>query len=199
MQDCVRAVTTPRVGLVTLDARHPAATRSELTYCTGVRDANAAGDVHGGWIMKLSDEVAGIAACRHARRRVVTAAVDGMRFRHPVRLHDVVTLKATVNAAWRTSMEVGVHVEAQDVISGESRHTLTAYLTFVALDDEGRPVPIPPLVPQTPKDRQRWRDANLRRTIRLAGRDRLHELHQPLEAADPERATTSNGHRNGGS
>lgn len=149
--------------------------------------------------MKLSDEVAGIAASRHARRRVVTAAVDGMRFRHPVRLHDVVTLKATVNAAWHTSMEVGVHVEAQDVISGESRHTLTAYFTFVALNDEGRPVPIPPLVPQTPKDRQRWREANLRRTIRLADHDRLHELYQPLEAADPERAATSNGRRTGGS
>jgi acyl-CoA hydrolase len=162
---------------VTGAVTRPGATRAELTYRTGVRDANAAGDVHGGWIMKLCDDTAAIAASRHARRRVVTAAVDGMRFLSPVRLHDVVTLKATVNAAWRTSMEVGVHVEAEDVIAGETRHTLTAYLTFVALDEEGRPVEVPPLVPETSEERERWRDANLRRKIRLADRGRLRELH----------------------
>jgi acyl-CoA hydrolase len=184
---------------MTAEANRPAATRAVLTYRTGVLDANAAGDVHGGWIMKLSDEVAAIAASRHARRRVVTAAVDGMRFRNPVRLHDVVTLKATVNAAWRTSMEVGVHVEAENVLTGESRHTLTAYLTFVALDDEARPVAVPPLVPQTPKERRRWRDANLRRTLRLADRDQLRELYETTDPQLPrvEGATTRNGQRRG--
>lgn len=119
-----------------------AATRAVLTYRSGMRDANAAGDVHGGSIMKLCDDVAAIAASRHARRRVVTA-VDGVRFREPVRLHDIVTLKATVTAAWRTSMEVGVRVEAEDVMAGETRHTVTAYLTSVALDGDGRPAPLP--------------------------------------------------------
>ena len=147
-----------------------------LTYRTGVRDANAAGDVHGGWIMKLCDDAAAIAASRHARRRVVTAAVDSMRFLEPVRLHDILTLRATVNAAWRTSMEVGVRVEAEDVLAGQIRHTLTAYLTVVALDEQGRPTAVRSLVPHTGEEQERWRDANLRRAIRIADRDGLREL-----------------------
>jgi acyl-CoA hydrolase len=90
--------------------RHPAETVSVLTYRMGVQDANIAGNVHGGWIMKLCDDVAAIAATRLAGGRVVTAAVDEMRFRSPIHVGDVVTLRATVNAAWRTSMEVGVRV-----------------------------------------------------------------------------------------
>lgn len=152
----------------------PSATQAVLTYRTGVSDANAAGEVHGGWIMKLCDDAAAIAASRHARRRVVTAGVDGMRFRSPVHLHDVVTLKATVNAAWRSSMEVGVRVEAETVVDGEARHTVTAYLTMVALDDEGRPTAVPPLVPQTADEQRRCHAANLRRSIRLANREQLH-------------------------
>lgn len=158
-------------------AKRPSATHAVLTYRTGVRDANAAGDVHGGWIMKMCDDAAAIAASRHAGTRVVTAAVDGLRFLSPVHLHDVVTLKASVNAAWRTSMEVGVRVEAEDVIAGEVRHTLTAYLTMVALDADARPTAVPALVPETPEERRRCRDANLRRTIRLADRNELYQLH----------------------
>jgi len=158
-------------------AKRPSATHAVLTYRTGVRDANAAGDVHGGWIMKMCDDAAAIAASRHAGTRVVTAAVDGLRFLSPVHLHDVVTLKASVNAAWRTSMEVGVRVEAEDVIAGEVRHTLTAYLTMVALDADARPIAVPALVPETPEERRRCRDANLRRTIRLADRNELYQLH----------------------
>lgn len=176
---------TDMPGHVNGETRGPAPTCAVLTYRTGVRDANAAGDVHGGWIMKLCDDAAGIAASRHARRRVVTAAVDGMRFREPVRLHDIVTLRATVNAAWHTSMEVGVRVEAEDVIAGKIRHALTAYLTFVALDEEGRPTPVPALAPGTSEELQRWRDANLRREIRLADRDRLRELYAQTETQIP--------------
>lgn len=167
---------------LTVEAGQPAPASAVLTYRTGVRDANGDGDVHGGWIMKLCDEVAAIAASRHARRRVVTAAVDSMRFLGPVRLHDIVTLKATVNAAWRTSMEIGVRVEAEDVLGAETRHTLTAYLTFVALDEDRRPTEVPSLVPHTPEEQARCRDANLRRAIRLADRDRLRQLHAPGQA-----------------
>ena len=157
--------------------RTPEHTRSVLTYRMGVGHANAVGDVHGGWIMKLCDDVAVIAAMRHAQKAVVTAAVDGMKFRDRVLVNDVLTLKATVNAAWRTSMEVGIRVEAEDVLEGTVRHTLTAYLTMVAVDD-GRPIPVPPLEPRTDDEHRRWADANLRRTIRLAELAELRELHK---------------------
>jgi len=147
--------------------RHPAETASVLTYRTGVQDANLAGNVHGGWIMKLCDDVAVIAATRLAGGRVVTAAVDAMKFRSPVRVGDVITLRATVNAAWRTSMEVGVRVEAEHVPSGEIAHTCTAYLTMVALGEGEKSVPLPAVEPQTPEDARRNRDANQRRQLRL--------------------------------
>jgi acyl-CoA hydrolase len=115
----------------------------------GIEDANTAGHVHGGAIMRLCDEVAGIAAIRHSGRRVVTAGMDRMTFLDPVYVGQLVTVRATVNAAWRTSMEVGVRVESEDVATGETAHTSTAYLTMVALDDEGRPTRIPPLEPET--------------------------------------------------
>src|SRR5947199_9508233 len=103
----------------------------------GVTHANTAGYVHGGAIMLLCDEVAGIAAVRHAGRRVVTAAMDRMTFLHPVFVGNLVTVRATVNAAWRSSMEVGVRVESEVVSTGETLHTSTAYLTMVALDEDG--------------------------------------------------------------
>lgn len=151
-----------------MEPRHPAETVSVLTYRMGVQDANVSGNVHGGWIMKLCDDVAVIAATRHAGGRVVTAAVDQMTFRSPVRVGDVVTLLATVNAAWRTSMEVGVRVEAEDVRSGERTHTCSAYLTMVALDDAEQPRAIPALAPATPEDERRHEQAQLRREVRLA-------------------------------
>ena len=149
-------------------AHHPADTISVLTYRMGVQDANLAGNVHGGWIMKLCDDVAAIAATRLAGGRVVTAAVDEMRFRSPIHVGDVVTLRGTVNAAWRTSMEVGVRVEAEDVAHGRDRHTCTAYLTMVSLGEDPKPVPLPQLVPVSADDERRHREANLRREARLA-------------------------------
>ena len=141
----------------------------------GIADANNAGNVHGGVIMHLCDEVAGIAAVRHSSTRVVTAAMDRMNFRHPVFVGQLVTVKATVNAAWRSSMEVGVRVESENVRSGEVLHTSTAYLTMVALDDDGRPTEIPPLRPETPDEVRRAREAQLRRDTRLAERKRIEE------------------------
>jgi acyl-CoA hydrolase len=138
-----------------------------------IADANNGGNVHGGVIMYLCDEVAGIAAVRHSGCRVVTVAMDRMTFLQPVYVGHLLTLKATVNAAWNTSMEVGVRVEAEDIRSGEKTSTSTAYLTMVALDDEGRPTAVPPVAPQTPDEERRAREAQLRRDNRLAERERI--------------------------
>jgi acyl-CoA hydrolase len=139
----------------------------------GLTDANSAGNVHGGTVMKLADEVAGLAAIKHSRCRVVTAGMDRMNFLVPIQVGELVTFSATVNAAWRTSMEVGVRVEAENPYSGEIRHTNTAYLTMVALDADGRPSPVPPLLPETPAEQRRLREAELRRANRLAERDQI--------------------------
>ena len=139
----------------------------------GAGEANLAGNVHGGVIMYLCDEVAGIAAVRHCGARVVTVAMDRMTFLHPVYIGHLVTVKATVNAAWRSSMEVGVRVEAENIRSGEVTHTSTAYLTMVALDDEGRPASVPPVEAETPDEQRRAREAQLRRDNRLAERERI--------------------------
>lgn len=139
----------------------------------GIEDANTVGHVHGGAIMRLCDEVAGIAAIRHSRARVVTAGMDRMTFLDPVYVGQLVTVRASVNAAWRTSMEVGVRVESEQVATGEVTHTSTAYLTMVALDEDGRPTLVPPLVPETPDERRREQDAQLRRENRLAERETM--------------------------
>jgi acyl-CoA hydrolase len=139
----------------------------------GTGEANLAGNVHGGVIMYLCDEVAGIAAVRHCGTRVVTVAMDRMTFINPVYVGHLVTVRATVNAAWRSSMEVGVRVEAENIRSGEVTHTSTAYLTMVALDEEGRPTQVPPIEPQAPDEERRAREAQLRRDNRLAERERI--------------------------
>ena len=141
----------------------------------GPADANNGGNVHGGVIMHLCDEVAGIAAVRHSGTRVVTAAMDRMTFLHPVFVGQLITVKATVNAAWRTSMEVGVRVESENVRTGQMTHTSTAYLTMVALDDEGKPTEVPPISAVTEEEIRREREAQLRRDNRLAERQRIEE------------------------
>jgi acyl-CoA hydrolase len=141
----------------------------------GVTDANTTGNVHGGAIMRLCDEVAGLAAIRHSHGRVVTAGMDRMTFMHPVYVGNLVTVRASVNAAWRTSMEVGVRVESEDVRSGERLHTSSVYLTMVALDAEGRPTEVPPLEPETDEERQRQREAQLRRDLRLSEREQIRQ------------------------
>jgi acyl-CoA hydrolase len=156
-----------------VESRQPSHSASTLTQWMGVMHANTAGDVHGGAIMRLCDEVAGIAAVRHSGRRVVTAAMDRMTFLHPVHVGNLVTVRATVNAAWRTSMEVGVRVESEVVSTGDRRHTSTAYLTMVALDDDGAPADVPGIAPQTPDEERRQREAQLRRDNRLSEREAI--------------------------
>jgi acyl-CoA hydrolase len=156
-----------------MEPRPPSQSRSELSRSMGIVDANTAGNVHGGLILHLCDEVAGIAAVRHSGSRVVTAAMDRMTFLNPVYVGNLVTVRATVNASWRTSMEVGVRVEAENVRTGEVTHTSTAYLTMVALDDEGRPAPVPPIRAGSPDEERRAREAQLRRDNRLEERRRI--------------------------
>src|SRR5689334_14587363 len=151
----------------------------------GLADANTAGNVHGGKILYLCDEVAGIAAIRHCGTRVVTAGMDRMTFIEPVYVGQLVTCRAQVNAAWRTSVEVGVRVEAENVRTGEVRHVSAAYLTMVALDDDGRPCPVPPLEPETDAEQRRQREAQWRRDNRLAERTAI------LDARHPDEQTSS--------
>lgn len=134
------------------------------------QDANVAGNVHGGVIMKLIDEVGGIVAVRHARSNAVTASVDKIDFFHPVFIGDVLTLRASLNLVGKTSMEVGVRVEAENPLTGETRHTASAFLTYVALDRNGRPMEMAPLILETEEDKRRNRDAQARREVRLRGR-----------------------------
>jgi acyl-CoA hydrolase len=156
-----------------MDARPASESVSQIVHWMGVGDANSAGSIHGGTVMKLVDEAAGLAAIKHSRRRVVTAGMDRMTFLVPIAVGELVSFSATVNAAWRTSMEVGVRVEAEDPRTGEVRHTNTAYLTMVALDEDGRPAPVPAVVAETPTEIRRMREAELRRANRLAERDEI--------------------------
>jgi acyl-CoA hydrolase len=156
-----------------MEPRSPTQSKSVLAKLMGITDANSAGFIHGGTVMKLCDEAAGLAGLRHSGRRVVTAAVGSMTFLHPVHVGELLTLTASVNAAWHTSMEVGVRVIAEDPRTGEWRHTNSAYLTMVALDDEGRPAEVPPLAPATPTEERRAHEAELRRRNRLAEREEI--------------------------
>src|SRR3954469_16090564 len=115
-----------------------------------IQDANSAGVVHGGVVMRMCDEAAGIAAIRPSGCRVVTAGMDRMTFLKPVYVGELLRCVASVNAVWRTSMEVGVRVEAENAVTGEVRATSTAYLTMVAVDEHGKPMPVPPLQTETP-------------------------------------------------
>lgn len=149
--------------------------RTEMAQVMQVTDANQAGFTHGGAIMRLVDTAAGVAAMRHAGTRVVTAAVDSLSFHAPVYIGDLVLLTAAVNQAWRTSMEVEVQVHREDPLSGERAHTTTAFVTMVAVDEEGRPVPVPPLLPESGEDRRRQQQAELRREARMRLRESLAE------------------------
>lgn len=129
-------------------------------------DANPWGDVHGGVVSKMVDEAAGSAAIRHARCRVATAAIDYMSFLHPVHVGDLLTVMASVNDVGRTSLEVGVRVETEDMLTGERHHTSSAYVVMVALDDNGSPVSVPPVLAETPDEKRRMAAAKIRRTQR---------------------------------
>lgn len=131
------------------------------------QDVNLAGNVHGGVIMKLIDNVAAIVAVRHAKTNVVTASIDRLDFHYPVFVGNLVTLKASLNLVGTSSMEIGVRVETENLLSGEIRHTASAYLTFVALDKSGKPTEIPPLILESETDKRRNTQAKARRAMRL--------------------------------
>lgn len=142
------------------------------------QDANPAGKVHGGVIMKHIDTCGGVVAIRHAGGMAVTASIDRLDFHHPVLVGDLLILKASLNMVGRTSMEVGVRVEAENLVTGVVRHTASAYLTFVALDNQGRTAPVPSLVLETEDDFRRNREAMERRARRLAERAQEKESAQ---------------------
>ena len=130
--------------------------------------SNLQGNVHGGWIMKLVDEVGALACMRHAGQRVVTVAIDQMLFRQPIRIGDLVILDAELTYAGHTAMEVEVRVVAENPRTGQRTHTNTAYLVYVALDENGKPTPVPPLLVENPADRARMEAAKERQARRLA-------------------------------
>ncbi len=138
----------------------------------GIADTNSDGYVHGGTVLKLADNVAGLASIRHSRRRVVTAGVDRVTFLVPIDMGELVTFSASVNAVWHSSMEVGVRVTAERPARDRApRHTNTAYFTMVALDEDGRPTEVPGLIVSTETERRREREAQTRRRNRLAERE----------------------------
>lgn len=140
---------------------------SEYSEMALPNDANPLGDILGGHVMHLVDMAGALAAMRHSRRPVVTASVDHMTFLHPVTIGQLISLRSSVNRVFRTSMEVGVRVTVEDLTTGEVRHTSSAYLTFVALDDDGKPVSVEPVIAESPEQMRRYEQAGERRKYRL--------------------------------
>jgi acyl-CoA hydrolase len=156
-----------------MEQKAPSESTSQLIHWMGIVDTNSGGFIHGGTVMKLADEAAGLAAIRHSGLRCVTAGMDRMTFLHRIHVGELVTFTATVNAAWRSSMEVGVRVESANPRTGVQRHTSTAYITMVALDEEGKPTEVPGIEAQTPDELRRRREAEFRRANRLAERTEI--------------------------
>ncbi len=154
------------------DPKPPAASRVEMTQLVMPSDANVLGTAFGGKVMEWTDLAASLAAMRHCRRPVVTASIDQLSFLAPVRIGHVACLTARVNAAFGSSMEVGVEVVTEEPTTGERRLCCAAFLTFVALGPDGRPTPAPPLLPSTDEERRVEREAQARRAARLAQRRR---------------------------
>jgi acyl-CoA hydrolase len=151
----------------TLTAKPISASRIMLAQLMHPEHANLLGNVHGGWIMKLVDEAGALTCMRHAQRKVVTVAIDSMTFRQPIKIGDLVILTSEVTYTGHTSMEVAVEVLAENPVTGEQIHTNTAYLVYVALDDEGRPTPVPSLLAETEEDRQKIEQGQIRQQRRL--------------------------------
>ncbi|HEX6130750.1 MAG TPA: acyl-CoA thioesterase [Actinomycetota bacterium] len=153
-----------------------------LTQLMEVTDANVLGNVHGGVLMRLADTAAGIAAMKHSGSVCVTVSVDQMVFREPVHVGDLVTLRASVNDVGTTSLECGVRIEAERIHTGETVHASTAYFVYVAIDEQGHPTPVRPLVADTAEAEDRRAKARLRRESRMRHREEL-ERHRAAEAA----------------
>jgi uncharacterized protein (TIGR00369 family) len=153
-----------------MQAKPVRASRISLAQLMQPEHANNLGNVHGGWIMKLVDEAGALACMRHAQRRVVTVAIDSMSFRNPIKIGDLVLLSAEVTYVGNTSMEAEVLVHAENPISGERIETNTAYLVYVALDDSGKPVPVPPLLAESEEEKRKLAKARERQARRLAAK-----------------------------
>jgi uncharacterized protein (TIGR00369 family) len=164
------------VGTWNLSPKPAGESQVTLVQLMEITDANLAGIVHGGVVMKLVDTAAGLAAIKHCGGLAVTAAMDEMSFLRPIHVGDAITVKASVNDAFHTSLEVGVRVESEDIITGKRTHASSAYLTFVALDGEGRPRPVPPVIATTESEQRRRREAGLRRQTRLAHREAIEAI-----------------------
>jgi len=146
------------------------ASRVMMTELVIPEDTNAQGNIFGGRVMALIDKAAAIVALRHCRSQIVTASVDSLTFLSPIRLGSIVVIEARLHNVFRSSMEIGVRVESEDVFTGERRHTTTAYVTVVAIDEKGAPIPAPPLFAGTEEDRVLAREAAERRAQRLSRR-----------------------------
>src|SRR5437899_5144111 len=149
---------------------HPPDSEAVMSELMMPQHANVMGNVFGGVILSLVDRVAAVAAIRHARKPCVTVSVDKVDFKEPIHVGELLTAFARVNFAGRTSMEVGVKIIAENVLSGEKRHTNSCYVTYVALDDHGRPTDVPPIVPETPEGKVRHGRAAKRRASRVMDR-----------------------------
>jgi acyl-CoA hydrolase len=145
---------------------------SEYSEFALPNDANTLGNVLGGKVMHLVDLAAALAAVRHSRCSVVTASVDHMSFLYPIHIGQLIVLRSSVNRVFRTSMEIGVRVEVENLVTGDKRHTSSAYLTFVALDKSGSLLTIPPVIPETEDEKRRYEEAEERRAYRLAMREK---------------------------
>ena len=156
-----------RGGDPKLPAKCASDSKVEMSQQMMPSDANPLGNVHGGHIMKLIDEAGGLAAMRHARRPVVTVEMDSIAFLSPVKVGHLLTLRASVNWVGRSSVEVGIRVEAENPVTGELTHTNSAFAVFVALNDSARPTSVPPLILETEDDRRRWDEGEERQQLRL--------------------------------
>jgi len=146
------------------------ASRSEIVEAVLPNDANPLGNMLGGRVMHLIDIAGALAATRHSNSIVVTASADYLDFRFPIRVGEWIVLKSSVNRVFKTSMEVGVKVFSENILTGERKHTSSAYVTFLAIDQERTPHAVPPLILETETDRRRYREAGERRRYRLAMR-----------------------------
>lgn len=156
-------------GELALKGKPVSASKSEMTEIVLPAQTNPLGKLLGGQVMHLVDMVAAMAAHRHSNSYVVTASVDYIDFRNPINLGEIVNLKSQVNRVFRTSMEVGVEVYSENAMTGERKHTTTAYVTFVAIDENtGFPKPVAPLILKTADEKRRFREAAKRREVRLA-------------------------------
>lgn len=168
-----REPVAPEPGEFDLTPKSPSESVVSLSRIMELTDANLLGNVHGGEIMKMVDNAGGLAAMKHCGGPVVTAAMDDMQFIEPVFVGDVVTVRAMVNDTGRTSLEVGVRVESDNVITRRHVHASSAYLVYVALDKGGKPRPVPPIVPESEEQAQRQREAKLRREHRLSRKEAI--------------------------